>query len=49
MLKRGSVHSTGLGIGMAMMREAAKKMEGKIEFRNATPNGTEARLWLPKN
>ena len=47
MLKRGSVNSTGLGIGMAMMREAAIKMNGKIEFSNATPTGTIACLWLP--
>ena len=49
MLKRGSINSTGLGIGMAMVREAARKMDGKIEFSNATPNGTIASLRLPKN
>jgi signal transduction histidine kinase len=47
MLKRGSINSTGLGIGMAMMREAARKMNGKIEFSNATLTGTIACLWLP--
>jgi signal transduction histidine kinase len=34
---------------MAMVREAARKMDGKIEFSNATPNGTVASLRLPKN
>lgn len=44
MLKRGSVNSTGLGIGMAMMREAALKMGGKMEFENVKPHGTMARI-----
>ncbi len=47
MLKRGSVNSTGLGIGMAMMREAAQKMGGRIEFDNAQPCGTRASLKIP--
>lgn len=47
MLKRGSVNSTGLGIGMAMMREAAGKMGGQIEFENTKPSGTLASLTLP--
>jgi signal transduction histidine kinase len=47
MLKRGSVNSTGLGIGMAMMREAARKMGGQIEFENTRPSGTLASLMLP--
>jgi len=46
MLKRGSVNSTGLGIGMAMMREAAIKMDGEIIFENNKPSGTIARLSL---
>jgi signal transduction histidine kinase len=44
MLKRGSVNSTGLGIGMTMMREAAVKLGGIIEFSNSMPQGTLARL-----
>jgi signal transduction histidine kinase len=47
MLKRGSVNSTGLGIGMAMIREAAQKMGGRIEFENAQPAGTRASLKIP--
>ena len=46
MLKRGSVNSTGLGIGMAMMREAANKMGGKMEFENVKPHGTLARICI---
>lgn len=47
MLKRGSVNSTGLGIGMAMMREGAKKMGGQIQFENAQQGGTIASLKIP--
>ena len=46
MLKRGSVISTGLGIGMAMMREAAVKMGGEITFENVNPHGTLARIFI---
>jgi C4-dicarboxylate-specific signal transduction histidine kinase len=46
MLKRGNVNSTGLGIGMAMMREAAQKMNGAIVFENTRPRGMRARLML---
>jgi signal transduction histidine kinase len=46
MLKRGNVNSTGLGIGMAMMREAAQKMNGAIIFENTRPRGMRARLML---
>lgn len=39
--------SRGLGLGLALVRQAVERLGGRVEWANAHP-GLEVRIWLPK-
>jgi signal transduction histidine kinase len=39
--------TSGMGLGLAMVKNIVQTYEGQIEVESSTPNGTRFRVWLP--
>ena len=39
--------TSGMGLGLAMVKNIVQTYDGQIEVESSTPNGTSFRVWLP--
>ena len=39
--------TSGMGLGLAMVKNIVQTYEGQVEVESSTPKGTRFRVWLP--